>query len=114
MRNVAVGGLRESIEARRDLLRDLGAVDQEPDLGVEPQRAMIEIHRAHEHALPVEHENLGVNGELTRAGRLDALAPIAVRGRCRTHLVEFHAVFEQSRAVMKITGMHDRDVGRGE
>src|SRR5687767_423493 len=52
--DVAIRRLRDVAHALRDLPRELGTLDDEPDLRIEAERALVEVHRADEEALPVE------------------------------------------------------------
>ena len=57
---VTVGQAGHCCESRNRLLREFRAVDDQTDLGVEMHRTLIEVHRADEQPLAVEHEQLCV------------------------------------------------------
>src|SRR5258705_7498031 len=54
------------VERCREEARDLRVSEEDTDLGIDVERARVEIHRADEHAAPVEDHALGVQGGLLR------------------------------------------------
>src|SRR6185369_7191362 len=74
-KNVAVRRLRDVRESQGNLARQLLALDDQPDLRIEVQRALIEVHRTDEHSLAIEYEHLGVQRILPGAQRSQSRAP---------------------------------------
>ena len=89
--DVAVGRLRDIRESPRDLARELGAVDDQPDFRVEIQGPLVEVHRADEHALPIEHEDFRMHRKTPRTRRFQLVAASDRLPRHRPHFVQVDA-----------------------
>ena len=68
-----------AVERRFDLLRQHRAVDDEPELGVEPRRARIEVERTDEQPRAVHREGLGVQTGGGAAGETGVPVDAGVR-----------------------------------
>ena len=93
-------------------LRRRLALAVDADLRVELDRARIEIHRADEDALAIEHVGLRMQRRLRRAERRFLLRRLV--GRDGLEFVEPHARFEQILPVALIARVHGGDVGGRE
>ena len=96
---------------RSSLLRQRRALDEHAELGVGARRARVEVHRADEDDLLVDHRRLGVQAAERRAEHAEALGLLGAR---RAQLVEIDAGLEHARAIARVAGVDERLVGGGE
>ena len=97
--------LRHRFKTSGRLLGKFTASDDQSDFGVEPDRALVEIHRADIQAAAVEYHELGVQGIVTVARNLPRLTTAAHAVQARTYLKELRTLPQQRFAVVRVAGL---------
>ncbi|MCY1462813.1 hypothetical protein D9M71_806260 [compost metagenome] len=85
-------------------------IEQHPHLGVEIRRTRVQVERAHETTLVVDHERLGVQAGAAAAEQAAAAAARATRAQ----FVQVHAIAQQWCAIVHVAAVHGRDVIGGQ
>ena len=104
------GGADVLVE-RGQLLGDVVAADHEAQLGVQPRRARVHVHRADHGDAAVDHQRLAVQAGVRGA----VVAEPGLRlAELPAQLVQLDAVLQQRHAVARIADVHRRRIGAGE
>ena len=101
-------GIAVLVEQVGDLVGHLRALDHQAGLGVRPRRARIEVHRADEEPLPVDHRDLGVQPAKAQAERTEEADVARQRG---AHLVELDAELQHLEPVLRVAPVDELLVG---